>query len=296
MAKLKAIQEEISGNRDLNLLTRSYQEHAIQQINFARNSVLSSREFSDDLTNVFFDVKSSYRKNVLELSRKTDGKTGSFTKKNGKDVLVLISANNTLYGEIISKICKMYYEVAEKSDPKKTDFMIVGRQGRNFMEQKELRLKYSYYDIPDSSISIELLKPLAQALLNYERVLVFYGKFNNIVSQDAIEAYLSGDLPEEEKKEDTKKEEKHNFLFEPSLYQVLVFFEKQIFSLLLNQTVQEAQLARYASRINAMEKAQTNIRKILTLLNVKKKLLRNMEMNKQQLELLSGRKLWGARK
>jgi len=73
------------------------------------------------------------------------------------------------------------------------------------------------------------------------------------------------------------------------------FFESQILSMLLNQTVSEGKLARFASRIKAMEFAQNNIEKKLSILSYRERRLRSMGMNKKQLQLFAGRSLWRKR-
>lgn len=294
MAQQKQLQDDISTNKDFKLLTRSYQEHAIGQINFARFSVLNSREFTQDLEDVFSDVKNSYKK---RLTRKDIKK---IIKKNGRDVWVLITANNKLYGGLIFDICQLFVKRVQATDPSKIDLIVIGRQGKNIIDEMKINHKYQYFELPDVNVSVEYLKEICKNFLLYENVVVFFGKFNNIVSQTPVEASLSGDIGSEEKQadrpsesdEDKTKSKKENYLFEPTIEEILVFFENQILSLLLNQSVQEGQLARFASRINAMETAQNNIQRQLSRLLRQEKMYKTMEMNKKQLELLAGRALW----
>ena len=85
------------------------------------------------------------------------------------------------------------------------------------------------------------------------------------------------------------------FLFEPSIEYVVDFFENQIFSIILSQTVSEAQLARFGSRIQAMETAQNNMQKLIEKIARRQKAVKALEINKKQLELFAGRRLWGRR-
>ncbi len=294
MAQQKQLQEDIAINKDFKLLTRSYQEHAIEQINFARYSVLGSREFSGDLSDIFANVKSSY-KNLLQRRN-----IKSIVKKNGRDAWVLITANNKLYGDLILKICQLFAENVKKSNPNKVDLIIIGRQGRNFFEELKTQRPYTYFEVPDFNVSADYMKEICQNFILYENIIVYYGRFNNIVSQAPIIVSLSGEITEGKDQENANVskiipdagQKKENFIFEPSLEEILIFFEKQVLSLLLNQAIQEAQLARYASRINAMEIAQTNIKKQLYRLKREEKMFKNMSMNKKQQELLAGRALW----
>lgn len=289
MEQRRKIKEEIMMGTNLRMLTRTYQEHAIEQINFARYSVIASREFSDELEEVFINVKTSYRRALQRLlaGKKSDKTTLPIRQKNGKEILVLITANNKLYGEIITKICKLFYQEARYSN---ADIAIVGKQGKNYIEGTGLQKKFQFFDVPDSNVTDVELNPILTTLLEYDKVTVFHGKYNNMVSQEAVEAYVSGDIPEKE-----QIDSKEDFLFEPTVDNILEFFEKQIFSLLLNQTIQEAQLARFASRIKAMELAQQNMGRWLDELAQRERRLKNALINKKQLELFAGRSLWRKR-
>lgn len=288
-AKLK---QEITISKSLTLLTKAYQEHAIEQINFARYSVLASRDFVEQLIDIFSNVKASYR---ASLAAKGDSKAKDapmpILKKNGKEALVLITANNKLYGDIIPKVSRLFEEEANKQPD--TELIIIGKQGKSYLSQATITRAKAYFEIPDTNVSLATLKELTTTLLSYEKVTVFYGKFNNIISQDAIAATISGDIPEEQK--ETLQTQGQDFLFEPSLTDVATFFENQIFSLIFTQTISEAQLGKFASRVKAMERAQNNMAKLLAELNKKEIRLKNMTINKKQQEQIAGRSLWGSR-
>lgn len=286
----RRLKDDIDVNQNLKMLTQAYQEHAIEQINFARYSVISSREFSQELEEIFFNVKTSYR-TFLQALAKRDKRSDMFLHKKDKEVIVLVTSNNKFYGDIIAKLWHAFYTRAKKTDFSKTDLVIVGKQGKNFIEQSDLPKEYRYMEIPDTKFDLETLKPLIGLILPYEKITVFYGKFNNIISQEPIEASLSGDFPQEQQTTEQKK----SFLFEPSIQHILSFFETQILSLLFDQTMHEARLARFASRIKAMEIAQTNLQAQLKKLMQRERKFKTIEANRKQLQMLSGRALWGRR-
>lgn len=287
MDQARKVKDEIGANSLLQLLVVTYQEHAIEQINFARSSVLTSREFASELSEVFINVRTSYESFIQNLLER-DKKQKNVEKKNGKEALVLISSNNKLYGDIIPKINSLFIEQARASD---ADIIIIGRRGREFIEQAHITKPYQYFDVPDDHFSFEMLKPAISYLLPYKKTTLFHGKFLNILSQDAVLSNISGDLPQEKK----SQEEKQDFLFEPSLEAVLSFFETQILAVLFNQTMHEAQLARYASRIKAMETAHNNLEDQFEKLRQKQRRFKAMQTNKKQLQLIAGKNLWGQR-
>jgi ATP synthase F1 gamma subunit len=285
MADKKTLKEDIAINKDFDLLTRSYQEHAVGQINFARFSVLYSREFSKELAEIFENVRYSYKSLDVQKGIK------KVIKKNKRDVWILISSNNKLYGGIVMDSFNLFRERIKTANLAKTDLIIIGKQGKIFMDELNLKIPYEYFELPDTNVTVDYLKKISEKLIFYENVYVFYGKFNNLVSQTAVQAAISGEMSLDDQKTPSTNH-KIKFLFEPSIEEILSFFENQILQLLLNQTVQEAQLARFASRINAMEAAQINIKKQLSMLTREEKRFKIIDMNKKQSELLAGRRLW----
>ncbi|HSA83480.1 MAG TPA: F0F1 ATP synthase subunit gamma [Patescibacteria group bacterium] len=287
MQAYKQITDEINLNQQFKMLTQAYQEHAIVQINLARFSVLASREFMGELAEIFYNVKKSYELYLKSLTGKEKDQHKERIKKNGKEVLVLLSANGKFYGDLVTKVSRLF--VQQVKDNPDADVIIVGSEGRIFFENADTGRPFTYLTIPDTSITLDMLKPLIQAIIGYQRSLIFYGKFNNIIVQDAVEGSITGDMPTDTK---IKIQENEDFLFEPNIEFVMEFFENQIFSMLLNQTVSEGKLARFASRIKAMEAAQNNLLKQLGILNRKSRRIRSMESNKKQLQLFAGRALW----
>lgn len=293
MEQKQQLKQELLTTRSMKMLTTAYQEHALEQINIARYSVLASRDFAEELTTIFSNVRTSYENLLSSMIEKDKKQLAELRKrmKNGKEVLVLVSANNKLYGELIPKICRLFLQQAKNST---ADLVVIGRDGRNFVQMHSLNRPYQYFEIPDTNISQETLKPLTSYLLPYANVLLYCGKFNNVVSQEAIAASITGDQPlpdSNQSKEEDKKDDA--FLFEPSIEYVMDFFESQIFSIILSQTISEAQLARFGSRIQAMESAQNNMQRLLEILLKKERRLRSIEIGKKQLQLFAGRRLWG---
>jgi F0F1-type ATP synthase gamma subunit len=72
-----------------------------------------------------------------------------------------------------------------------------------------------------------------------------------------------------------------------------MFFETEIFASLLDQTVSESQLAKYASRILAMNKAHENIDKTIGKLSLDRLKIKHRTENRKQLNRLSSMRFWG---
>lgn len=290
MEEKRRIEEELAILKSLKLLAQAHEEISTIRMRLARGSVIANRDFLASLSEVFVNVKSAYKKHVQELmekyktdNKKMDTKSG----KNGKEILVFLSANNKMYGDIIPKVFALFKENCKKKET--ADIAIVGKLGKELYDSSDIKRPYKYFEIADYEKDIEDLKPLISYILPYESVNVFYGKFLNVMTQEAFLFNVTGEESFETGEEGIKE---YDFIFEPSIEKVFAFFESQTFFSLFKQTVHEAELARYGSRIKAMELALETINNKLGNLTEKERRVKNLIANKRQLERIAGMRVW----
>jgi len=287
----RQIQEEIELVNTLKMLTQAYEEISVLRMQRVKNSVLLTRDFLARLASVFYDVKVGYRKEISRRFGKERKGRVSFSTiaKNGRTVSVLLTANARLYGDIVRRVVNLFIEDMRKNP---TDIVIVGKLGKELFDQADTKLPYTYYSVPDASITSQDLSGITSTLVNYETVNVYYGQFMNVVTQKPAIANITGEQNMEEDLPDQNREELR-FYFEPSLEKILYFFETQVFASLMKQTTHEGELSRLASRIRAMEEAITNIEERETGLASDFRRARKHTLAKKQLDALSGIYLWG---
>lgn len=287
MQNRRQLEEDIEAMKTLKLLVQEYEQIAVTRMQKVRDKVINGRFFLDGLNYVFGDVKAGYRQELerlLQRNKKVGHEILTTLNKNGKSVSVLISANTTLYGLILKKVFDLFLEYVEKE----TDVIIVGKIGKKLFEKARPDRPFSYFEIPDVSTNTGNLKDLLSALINYQKVEIFYGKFYNVMNQMPTASNISGGQIFGAQ----TREEKYQIAFEPDIENVFQFFETQVFNNMFYQIAQEAELARHGSRIGKMEEALGNI-------NVKERLLYNKHHtvkkrleNKKRLEGLAGISLW----
>lgn len=256
-----------------------------------REMVLSTRIFYMKLAKVYYHVKTSY-KDELAKDEKKNKAAQEIARKNGKTVAVFISANAKLHGVIIDNVFQSFEKYITSNE---ADVIIIGKLGRELYERlipAGRKKEYLYFEIPDMQVALEDLRTIVYHLLEYEKITVFYGQYNSMLDQVAQMTNITGDAILEKEVVTGKNEA---FLFEPKLEDIVDYFEKQIFSALFKQTVHESQLARFASRITAMEFALDRIDgKENNLYNERRRITRLIN-NKTQQERMSGISLWGGK-
>ncbi len=269
----------------LKMLAQAYEEVSVLKMQKVRTSVLTTREFLDGLSTVFVDVKRNYGNKIQKLIEKkkySPQTTFSTRSHNGKVLSVFLSANSKFYGDIVKRIFDVFISDIQK---KNSDILIIGKMGKELMENSKYKKNYFYLDLPDSEVEMDNLQPIVDTLSQYEKVDVYYGRFSNMVNQVPTMSNVSGQ--EILDTQDTSKDKIVQYAFEPSMEMILDFFENQVFISLFKQTVNETELARLASRIRAMEEALGNIEKLEPRIKRESKIYQRAIQNKKQLEIMT---------
>lgn len=295
MPQRKAIAEDLDALNSLKELAESYEEIAVIRMQKIRESVLQTRDFLAELSDVFVDLKTSYNREVVDLLNKRKRKDTSILpalQKKGSALMVYLSSNGRLYGSVTQKTFRLFMTDLKKPESEKAEIAIIGQAGKEMYEGAEVKRPYSYFEIPDTNIKMEHIKKVMVKFLQYDKVHVYYGKFGNVVKQSPIETSITGDdVFETEVPTHIPREDR--FVFEPSLEKIFHFFETQIVANMFSQTLLENQLARHASRVNAMEEALVHIEVESLKLNRIKTRIKHQAQNRKQLETISGAVLWG---
>lgn len=315
MQNKKLIISEIELTHSFKMLSQAYEEIAVIKMHRIRGSVLLIREFLDDLSKVFHELRVSYQRRISKVrghkKKKLQVMTFTTLAKNGKSVAVLLSPNGKLYGDIPQKVYNLFIQDILKSY---IDIVIVGRIGKALYDQSDVKRSYQYFEIPDSETQLPSLIDLISYIMKYEKVQVYYGRFLNIVNQLPTGTSISGDQiskdqslinpdensvnraqPQFNRGQNSEVEEVPPYLFEPTLDTIYSFFETQIFTSLFKQAVHESHLAQLGSRIHAMEDVLSNIDKTLNNLKRQSNKIKREFLAKKQHDTFAGISLWGGK-
>lgn len=292
MATRKAIELEIGDLGNLGGIVTVYKEIAATRITRTRTAVIKSHNFLTEINEIFEQVKSSYKREVERLAKQKkikDVSALSFVKRNGKTIAVFISSNTGLYGNIVERTFELFAREVKNAG---FDVAVMGRLGLVLVESAGFTPPFTYFDFPDQRVDDVKLREIALYLVKYERVIVYYEQFQSLVRQEAIATDISGHLPpSKESQAGTLPAVK--YLFEPTLPHVLEFFEKEVFSAILEQTIRDSQLAKFASRLVTLDSASENIKKRLKTIVFESVRLKHREKNKKQNQTFSSMSLWG---
>ncbi len=279
----KTVAKEVVKLETLRTLARVYGEIASIRLKRTRDSVLTSRSFLEEVNVVFAEVQANFAQQVSELAKKRGYKGKeriTFLAHNGKTVAVLFSANTRLYGDIVSRTFDLFLEDVRNHS---SEAAIVGRVGLSLFLEEEPNRPYSFFEFPDDKVNHDELIKIIQHLVQYEEIHIYYGKFQNLVSQVPTMHSVTTEIS----KVENTKAPVVRYLFEPSLEEVLQFFEKEIFVTLIEQTMRESQLAKFASRLLAMDRAEQNIGKEVDKMQLTRLKVSHRTANRKQLDTLT---------
>ncbi len=273
MATIKEIKENLNVISAIKNITGTYQEIANLKMNQIREKVLKNREFFGEILNTHQRIKSAYiislKKGWLKKEKK------SFRQTEKEKAIIFLSANQFFYGTLILDIWKELEEYLKKN---KADLIVVGRTGKYLAEKSGFGHKMFYFELNDTDPEEKTIKEIIELVKNYQKIIVFHGKYEKVLFQNPAISDISGELPFE------KKENVESYLFEPSAESILEFFETEIIAVLFNQTILEHQLARYASRVMAMHQAAENAKNMEKSLIMAQNKLKRQKLNKKQIE------------
>jgi F0F1-type ATP synthase gamma subunit len=279
----KDINKELEQLSGLKELVQVYGEVASIRMKKIREFVLNNRQFLESIHDIFKDVLSTYAKKLtmmMTTGKIPKGEKVTFLAHNGKTVAVLISANTGFYGSVVQNVFNRFVEDVRKENYEVT---IVGRLGLSLYLGNEQGRPYTYFSLPDYGVDQQKLSELIRHLVQYEEIRIYYGKYLSVVTQKPDKYVISAGTKLMQPGEASGKE----YIIEPSIEKILGFFETEIFASLFDQTIRESQLAKFASRILAMDSAEVNIRKKLAEVELEKLKLEHKIINQKMLNSMS---------
>jgi len=283
MLYLKQLVEEENQIKSLHNLTLSYGEIAAKRMMRIREKVLKNREFLQRIEGIFKDCLSSFASRLSKMvaeGKISQGGKVTFLAHNGKTVGVFLSANTGFFGDIVGRSFERFIKDWREL---KFEVTIIGKLGKKFFLDVAPEAAFTFFEFPDFGVDKFSFAEAIKHLVQYEEIRLYFGRFVSVVKQEVATMTISAGTPVPGK----LIEPEVRYIFEPSLEEILMFFETQIFASLFDQANRESQLAKYASRILAMDKANVNIEKRLKAIKIERLKLTHSVENRKQTEILA---------
>jgi F-type H+-transporting ATPase subunit gamma len=282
MASLKSIKKRIVSVKNTRQITKAMKMVSAAKLRRAQENVVAARPYAKKLGEVLQTLSSSLEGDLHPLLEKREAK---------KLLLIVLTSDRGLCGGFNSNLCKAAdrYLKEKSAVYEQINVMTVGRKGYEF-----LKSRYTVY----KNFSNVLAKPnyqtaamLAQEVIDgflageYDQVELLYNSFRTVMTQDITFQQM---LPVEPEVKGTAEETPVEFIYEPSVGELLAEIlpkniEVQIFKAMLETVAGE-----HGARMTAMDSASKNANEMIGKLTLMYNRARQAAITTELMEIISG--------
>jgi F-type H+-transporting ATPase subunit gamma len=262
-----SIEQEASQVGTVTELTGVFESIASMRIGKIKDRVTRSQLFFAELWQIYTQLR-------VDPTERLTGKNGP--KRDKPNAYLVLTSEGGLSGDIDQRIVDT---VLKNLDPKTTDLIVIGAHGATQFVQNRAKIK-RYFRLPDIDQAIDV-SPIIEELLGYKQPTVWFQRYISLSVQEVGRIDLLGRVralgSDTKKSKNKDKKEKNDqpadeiisareYLFEPSVDDVVRYLESVMMEIALSQVILESRLAQYASRFTAMSSAKKRAKELQTLL------------------------------
>ncbi len=298
MSSLTELRKEKEVVTVLGQLVQVYEQIYVTKMQKLRDGVLGSRQYTEGLGDLYNELRVVYGNEVAKIMKSKGNKKGllKFLKRD-EEIAVLLSNTQRISSEINNKVFNAFWDYISAHNCK---VLIVGEKGYNmYLARGGSKSRLFYFQVAsEDDVQLKEIAPVMNELRNYKNVRLFYARYISLITQVESQSTLGDGVLLEKSEYENKlidNKSKMDFLTEPSIKQLVDYFETEIFGSLLRQSYSESYLAHVGSRITALESAVGKISdKVNALTHQERKMIRRKK-NRKQLAALAGMSFWGVR-
>ncbi|QQS21901.1 F0F1 ATP synthase subunit gamma [Candidatus Saccharibacteria bacterium] len=248
MRRANIVEKDMVGIGTLKDLTNVFESLASTQVAKVKSKAQLSQEFFNLLWRRYTSIRVDPKKRI----------TSRDTKTNGRKVLVLISAEAGLSGDLDMRMIETMQATYKAAD---TDIVVLGSHGASQLTQRGIPYKH-FFQVPESDSYINVA-PVIDIVRHYEKIVVYYEEYISLGQQEVRSIDLISHVQDMSQDAEEGTMTDLDTIFEPSLDEIADQMEETMMSLALSQTILQSGLAQAASRFNAMTVAEDRASELL---------------------------------
>ena len=270
--------QKIEDIRSARYITGALRDIAAIQLKNLREKFERNDMFYTELIDLFHLV---WRIAVAEKA------TPAISKSKG-ELYLAYTTNRHFYGTLNNDVMQKFFDTTNT----KNDCLIVGETGKSIWESRpQQRKSVEFLAFKDDDPTTEELDLLMKTVDKYENVFVFYPGFTSVFRQDVKMVDITY-RPSNYSKEKDDYKDLPQYLFEPDLSEMVVFFNSQVRYVLLERFLLETQIARVAARLVKMDTADQNANDLVIHELRKLRRVRTTFSSRRMLETVVGYIQW----
>lgn len=229
-------------------LTGAFEGIASANIARIKNQVESSEAFFKELWPIY---------TRLRVSKKFHHGRVSLKPLIDKELVIIVTAEGSLSGDIDMRLIDL---MLKNHNPAHQDIIAIGHHGASLLRQRKVAIR-SVFELPEHSESLNIEAILSEVQA-YTSTRVYYQAYVSLMNQVIKDITLSAAV-EEMGESSVEPQDKGayisdtNYIFEPSVAEVISHMELSMLGVALSEVVLESRLAQQASRFRAMTTARS---------------------------------------
>jgi F-type H+-transporting ATPase subunit gamma len=211
-----------------------------------------------------------------------------------KVLVIIVTSDRGLCGGYNSNLIKLAKQVIQEKYPSQmakgnVQLLPIGKKGYEHFTKNGFKVVDAYWDI-FTGLSFDRVQAAAKYAMDafasrqIDAVDVVYSEFKNAATQRFIAEQF---LPVK-KVEETKGQQKADFIFEPSQEVLIKELMPKILNTQLYKSVLDANASEHGARMTAMDKASDNANELLKSLKISYNRARQAAITTELTEIVSG--------
>jgi F-type H+-transporting ATPase subunit gamma len=277
MSVVTKYRKKIKSAKNIAKITKAMQMVAASKMKRAQDSALKSKVYTTELVNLSAILSMQIDEGVHPLLKKA---------VQTKDLIVIIAPEKGLCGSLVTNISRKLLEIIGANDPKKTDFIVVGKKAKYIVGRLSGNIIGEFspgVSQPKYEIVPPIVRLIEKKFIDGEvgRVICLYTEFHSTINQEPLYKIL---LPLSLAGNNILKRTVENnntgyIKFEPSADVICTEFLSMYLETEVYQILLESFASEQSARMVAMKNATDNARSLISQLT--------LEYNKKRQEIIT---------
>ena len=280
MPSLIDIRRRIRSVRNAQQITKAMKMVSAAKLRRAQDRVIASRPYGAALRRLLADVAAAAASDERAATHPLLAR-----RPEQRIQLVLITSDKGLAGAFNSNLTKAALRFAEEHKPATTDFLLIGRKGRDFFRKRAVPITGEHLGM--AKVQYDDAAAIGQSLMDrfgneeIDAVYLLYNEFKSVMAQKVTLAQvLPMELP--------KQTEPADFIFETPALEMLASLLPRYVEIELYRALLESAAAEHAARMTAMDAATSNAADMIETLTLYMNRVRQASITKEIIEVVSG--------
>ena len=259
---------------------------AASKMTRAQNMVREGRPYADRVRDVLGDL-------AALAAREEDAETVDLLKVRPvkKTLVLLITPDRGLAGALVGNLQRTAGQFIQQTEGE-ISVIGVGRKGERFVTRtgQDLLAAFSVPDRPrlDDTVTISRMLVDEYASERVDSVVLIYAKFINTAVQEMTVRQLLPVEPPQRGEEDVEKLEQLDYIYEPSISEVLDSLVPRYIETQVYHGILEAFASEHSARMIAMQNATDNANEIVEGLTLDLNKARQESITSELLDIVGG--------